>query len=832
MFGGALLMALFAIVVFVFSFTHASIFANWENILKKKLTRRTSLAIVSIVLGFITWSTVELSIYAGVTQEPVTQAILMRLRPLLIGASVIAVELEALILIWYWRENGSRPWKSRYLPGVILLWGILLSFTFIQPLHKYRYANTGSDNGVFRSLGAPILDVQIYLVVLLVLVVGIWTWKKVKPQMGGNTFLTKYSDIILSIVLWGIAFGVWMVAPLKGNWFVDVPRPPEYTFSPNSDAFLYEAVGQGLLVGAGLHHPQWGAMVLRPMYSAILALFHAIAGLRYVDIIWLQVASLAFFPVLVYNLTTRLHHRLSGVIAALLVICKEYNALLLADTITVSHAKLLMADLPATLGVVLVILLFVRWLQSPKNSFLPLVAGGAIGFFLLVRMEAAVLLMLIVISGLVLIPKKTELWLRGSGLVVVGFVLMVSPWVWRNWQQTGQVYLVAPKYEKYVIYKLFGFSDYPESTVPDVGVGGGAFASLSSSQNAMVSSAHETETGWSSRERFLQHVYNSQLQVFQYFPMSPHLLISTTNLLTQRNAGNFLETCCSPESYVRSLPYWWPEWDGTIMPESTISMGVILLISSIGIFGLWRQQGALGLLPMIFSIVYFGFLAFIERSGGRWIIEVDWISTVVVSVGMVELYAGFRNWSAGREIIHIQTNVIDKQSVPPSWKTFLTFGVILILGLALPLSEMLIPQRYTQEDIDAHLSRFLSAEAGVMSEDDQEQLTALLAHDDLELFYGRALYPRFYKANDGMVGIGGMYIRPFPRMEFFIVGTMNNFTFLPYPDVVQINFADDVFVIGRRGPESSYLELFGVIVFSDDGITPRHVLWSDQIGDS
>ncbi|MBT3392226.1 MAG: hypothetical protein HN413_17650, partial [Chloroflexi bacterium] len=85
MLGAALFVALAALGVLIFSFWRQAQFDQRERLLRERLAARKSIAFVTGVLMFFTWVAAELAIYAGIVQEPVMQAVLMRLRPLLIG---------------------------------------------------------------------------------------------------------------------------------------------------------------------------------------------------------------------------------------------------------------------------------------------------------------------------------------------------------------------------------------------------------------------------------------------------------------------------------------------------------------------------------------------------------------------------------------------------------------------------------------------------------------------------------------------------------------------------------------------------------------------------
>ena len=275
-------------------------------------------------------------------------------------------------------------------------------------------------------------------------------------------------DLVVSIILWAAAFALWNSIPLTANWFAAPPRAPNQVIYPNSDAYLYDTTGQSLLTGEGFK-TQNAPFAIRPLYALFLAGLHALGGPDYEPITWMQVAVLALIPVLLYWITHHIHNRVSGLIAAALLIFREANAIILGSSITTSHSKLLMADLPTTLGVMLLILLIIRWLQNPTQRLtLTLISGAVTGAFMLIRPEIAVLLpflgLVALLQLLFVYPRLSELnkveitlsnkafkkgvkiWTKGLLLIVIGLVLFLVPWIWRNYQLTGTIYLDSPSY--------------------------------------------------------------------------------------------------------------------------------------------------------------------------------------------------------------------------------------------------------------------------------------------------------------------------------------------------------------------------------------------------
>jgi len=826
--GCASVVDLSAFGLFLSSWWKRSWFEGLRDRLKVYAEKKAVSVIVISLCSAGALAGAQLAIYATVVEEPVVQAYLVRLQPLLVWLALICGQLMVLFFCWRFQTRRSNLFRQRDFLAIIAIFGLFLLIWAWLAKTGYGFAEETPERGVFHHPGTPLLGAQVVLGGVISL--GIWGLSKV---FRGRKFFSISSshvkmDLILGMLVWVATFAVWMSAPLKASWFADAPRSPNYTFSPNSDAYLYEAVGQSLLVGSGFWHPQWGPSVARPMYSALLAFFHLLGGPGYEDIIPWQVAFLATFPVIVYCLTSRLHTRISGILAALFVMLREYNAIVLADTITVSHAKVLMADLPAALGGALILLLVVLWVQNPRrNGVYPLWAGGAIGFFLLFRLEVWALFAGFAFAGLALWRHPSS-WIKGSALAALGFCLMVAPWVWRNWQLTQSIYIINPTYEQRIIEKLLGIGG--ASPAPDRAYASNhanKVASLLIPSRIRKADSNPTAQEWSSGEKLLHHYFNNQVQAILYLPMSSNLLFATVHSGIANQTADWYSMCCSSEGYVRDLPYWWSEWDGALASVSYLPMGLSLLVVSAGIHGLWKQQKFAGLLPFLTGAGYLLFLALMNRSGGRWILEVDWLSMVVYSVGLVEIVSGIATWISEKPGTNALEESTPNTSPQTFWHYFVPALLILLFGASLPLIERYVPRRYTQADIEARLNNLLADKNDMLSEDEELLLREVL-QADVSLWSGRALYPRYFQAGDGMDGMGGTYKRPFSRIEFFLVGSDNLWGVFPYSEAgVGFPHGAEVLVIGDQKTIHYTIEIAALIIYPTGRLMPNEILWSD-----
>jgi len=835
MLGGTLLLVFLSFGAIFFSFWRRISFERFERRLEDVFRSRKSLFVGLSICSLVAYAGGQLALIAPTIDEPVVSAFLLRLQPFFIWIALICVQSSAVILIWHSGSNSLRPSKNGLTFQSIVMFNLLV-FGWIWVINAgYGFAEETKSTGYFRGPGTPIINFQIILA--LGITFGFyWLWNKLveKDTKIGN-FVDNRLDLIIGIVLWVATFSLWMAVPLKPSWFADQPRTPNYTFSPNSDALMYDSIGQSLIVGSGFSHPHWGDAIRRPMLAGVIGLFHVIRGLGYEEIIVLQVALLAFFPVLIYFFTSTLHTRISGLLAAILIIFRERNAIVLADTITVSHAKILMSDLPAAIGVVFFLYLTYRWLKNPvERQHFPFVAGGVIGFFVLVRSEIGFLIPIMGIAGLWLLRGKPMVWAKGIALLSIGFLLMVGPWMWRNWRVTGNIYLDTPtninRVERIFEFLLDREDIFEQSSNNNIGYKDAVLIPEQQIENGGQESglfSQSEEEDFDKIENFLNHFINGQTQYFYTIPLSPQMLSAIAHLAADRSINGFLESCCSVENYVRDLPYWWGSWDGGLDNRSYISMTIALVIFSFGIVILWKKNKILGVLPLFAGSFHVMFFAFNRRSGGRWIMEYDWFSFIILSVGLVVVIQGIGNsLRTGSPQIESRFEGDLVYGSKTSWSMghYLTVAFLLFfLGASLPMSEILIPQRYSESEMISRIEALLGSEQSILSAEEKIELENLI-NQDVAIWFGRALYPRYFDQFDGIDGWKDHYKHRFSRYEFYNVGTINGWSLLPYVgDSVDFPHATDVLSFGCG--RSYYNNAIVMVLYPAGSDYPYDVLW-------
>jgi hypothetical protein len=389
--------------------------------------RRYGLLVILTTSGLILG--LYLALLAPDVSEPFSQAILERLQPLALwGSGFCAQTLLLLVLI----RHG--PDKEHFYPLGRIVGGILLAVSLLFLSWNLVVDTAFSVESRIRGwneLGTPIIETQVILgwtIGMMLLAVFYFL-----NQLPGSSRLKRFfsprtADILIVLLLWGVTVLLWNSVPLAPSWFVSEPRDANFEFYPNSDALKYDLTSQGLLVGENLQFIDT-PYIRRPVHALFLTALHLVGGQDYMTVTTLQIMVLALIPVLVYLLVGLLHNRVSGALAGVLIMLREANSIAIAETVTTSHARLLMSDLPAALCLVALVYVLVLWLRNPaSHRLLPVLAGGLLGACILIRPEMGVLLLPILFVVLINFWTKRRQIIRTASLFIIGAGLIISPW--------------------------------------------------------------------------------------------------------------------------------------------------------------------------------------------------------------------------------------------------------------------------------------------------------------------------------------------------------------------------------------------------------------------
>jgi len=726
---------------------------------------------------------------------------------LLLGLTLVSGLSVVLLMILGWKEIIKNWGKAVKEPGFWIPLLILVSLFIWIAITGNGFRGPAPNQGYFQPLTAPLIGIQVLLVGLAFfgLIRGAeWLKKKIPAGSGRleKDWLEKKipawsdrleSDWLILLVIWAAAFLLWMNVPLSSDYMIDVPRPPNFEVYLNSDAMYYEHQAQRLLVGEGL-----SPITEHPMYSLFLTGLHALDGDQYTGILPLQVAVLSLIPVFIYRLTALMGTRNAGGLAAVLYIILERNNLLLKSFITGPDVKTLMTELPALLALLCFMLFSLFWLRDPQRERLPaLAAGGFLGLASLIRMELLVLTPVFLLAGTLILRKQVRKWGIAVAPFLVGLILILTPWVIRNWQVTGVQYI-----DKYYVIRA-RWQSFEDIFKPDE----------EGLQKAPVSPSQTGEdddgNSWSRMsddffgDNFQNHFANSVSQLFLFLPSNHQPLLTVGSVINfpWETGGNlqggvpYFSTAPYLKRYARSLPYWWYDWEGGLAPRSVLPLLISLSLVSAGVYLMGRdssrQTGYLILVVFTYITVY----AFFGSSGGRFMLLVNWIPLVFFSAGLEGLARRFRILEEGKERpgwIKGEWRVWSSQKPHALWLGTL---ILVFVAISLQMIEIVLPPRYTEETLDQVRENLLDR---AQTSDQQGDRIQQILRGSQPLVYGKALFPRYFPAGEEMADDRQNTIPPstFSRLEFYLVGMKNIWVVIPLEESLPLPQGSEVIIKG------------------------------------
>jgi hypothetical protein len=673
--------------------------------------------------------------------------------------------------------------------------------------------------------GVPILPSQVVLGLVIVcamlVLAGVlaYLW-----QRAGTRFprrLSKSSlDILIFLLLWLVAAWRWGTEPLKPAYFVTAPMSPNYELYPYSDSSAYDLSAQQLLLGLGFESD-----VIRPVYSLFLALAQGASGIGYENVIAWQVPILALIPPLLYLVAKTIHHRLSGLLLGLLAVFHESNSIALSGVINVSHAKLLMSDMPITLGMILLSLLVILWLRhAGRKPLYPLLAGGTLAVFMLIRFQIILVLPAILICSWLALRKDPATWIKNGLVFIAALLLTLTPWVWRNYELTGKIILAdtSNPTQAGMVMKRYSLALPQDSSDRNPGETEEEYLERMTGSITSFALAHPLET-----IRFINaHFWHNQVATLLALPSSLPVLSALHKLeLWQANPQRFWSLCCTTTAYIRNLGYWANDWNGTLAANSTLPLAISLVMIALGLGATWAGTRYAGLAPLFISAAYTLGNALARNSGWRYNLPVEWVGMLFYAIGIVQMCF----WAA---------TFFKNTLIPPSWKneypeaegtapfpwkqaSLCALGFFLLVA-SIPLAERLIPNHFQALTPQSVLSSLYAAQS---DGGDRTQIKTFLKEENAVAFVGRIFYPRFYLAGEGAVSPNwaSYHMRDYPRLGFILLGPRRESVILRLdqpPDTFP-NAADSL-VIGCQ--RDTYVEAYLVAILTD----PQQMILSSR----
>ena len=653
---------------------------------------------------------------------------------------------------------------------------------------------TSTEEDFWYGAGVPILVWQ-----LIVAIIGGVIFLRFEPK-----WQSKHADLLICILLYIFTAFLWAREPLHKSFFFTLSSDPSPGFYPFADAATFDTASQFPLIGEKIFIFNT-VFFERPLYLSFLVYLHLLFGQDYEMLMAAQAGLFAILPVLIYLIGRSLDVRSVGFGSAIVAMLRGINSISASNMIDMANPKMILTDFPAAIGIALVILFICKLLQAAeRNWHYPVWIGGAVGVTLMLRTNALLLLVFIPFYVFFRFSNQWKQWLVCSGLIFLGGVAITLPWEMRNLALGGQMYgPITTKFQN-VIKQRYLPEPPPESSLPrdpeltsmilkhlqPISIMYGATAAI---QNRQVCDG----AFCFSSNHFLHNALTSLL----ILPTSP-ALDDLSHLIRDRN------------------PYYWKaEWDGTFEGTAPLFLILNLFFLASGITLAWKKKQLAGIAPLAVFVAYNISNGLARTSGGRYIVPIDWILPFYYLFGVFYIITWAANITGAKWDVFSKTfeqGIPNHNGTSQLAKALLVFAVLLGVGGLMPLSENLRQPRYQNMDPmgTLEINRPRIEDAGLKFDD----LGNFLQGTNARVFIGRALYPRYYKMNQGHATFAFYpYVTMgFPRMAFKVVGPTGELSVvLPGGDVPYLPHASDVLVLGCKGRD--YFDALAVIVLDDNG---------------
>jgi hypothetical protein len=719
---------------------------------------RANLAMMLIMGGvlivLVVWSFIFLSHFLDLFKDIGKYN---RLMPMLISYFFVGIELLVIVITAFYRvPNKNRkshrfPWK----PFLVALLVIGLCFLVIE-ITGWGY---GFTSIVIVSLGVPLLEGQIWYIagILLMISFAALAWNAIPD--GQRPHLVKHRDAVVFLVLWLIAVVLWASLPMpEHNYFAPSVRLPNFEKYPFSDAEQYDYNSMYVLYGTADNF-----VVSKPFYVSFLTILHAVAGLDYVRVVFLQTLVIALFPGVLYLIGKELHSRLGGIAIALLAIFREINSIQASSIANVSNSKLLLSGMMAALLASLLVYVIIRWFKAPgkKVSGHAFIIGGIIGAFILTRLQAMALVPFGILLAVVCYFKNFKSILISVLLMVLAVGLIIAPVLIRNHAITG-VYWVDNPSSSGGLYRYFIFEDDYEIEIPEAD-------SMEEQLNrniSVISSAFSRGFG-NIMQFMMDHFMRNEIS---------SMLIMPVRLGNQTQFLDFLKI---------SQPF----WAETYTQFNALNLFVLIansIIIALGFSYAFQHNPRAVLCIIGFHVIYSLSSAVVRLAGWRFILPVDWIIFAFYALGLVELITAFFQVAFRWDLRALASDWLayPTESVTKSltWRGYLIYGLLLLfIGGFIPLREVLFPSLVAEYDREDVCSAFISAMESSRTPQFADDVAAYCEDERTSALMGYGVYPRFFDEGEGYFNRPGNYyfsVQDYPRFGFRLIGKVNSFVFI------------------------------------------------------
>jgi hypothetical protein len=348
--------------------------------------------------------------------------------------------------------------------------------------------------------------------------------------------------------------------------------------------------------------------------------------------------------------------------------------------------------------------------------------------------------------------------MKNALLAFVAILIVMSPWLWRNWKMTGELVFENPVSQMSNLALRYNrVNGVDVDNMPLLGETSADYNARLTELAAEAINLNPSGIVKGIANSFLNHGVNNIL----LFPLR-NSLRSFGELWTPADA-------------------FWEAWEGRPTPSQGLLLALYVFLFGLGLVTAWQRIGWLGFLPLGVNLIYNLSTSVALISGQRFMLAMDWSMYLYYMLGLFSLLSFFLfmleggrpailKWYEANKFSFIRH--VDKKNLLQYIFTGLIFFCI---GASLPLSEMIFPQKYPQLLPDKVLNKPGFSSALEQAKIDAACFWDIVDENQLSMVQGRALYPRFYEAGAGetFTDSAGYKAVDDGRLVFQMIGQIN-----------------------------------------------------------
>ena len=689
--------------------------------------------------------------------------------------------------------------NKEFLRSFLIFLGIGLILIF---LINFSGIGITKEKNLWNTFALPIQNVQLFAVFLAAFLLIYFFGSRLNFEMN------KKKKGIAFFAIWIVAAVIWTSVPLQRHFFAPGPYAPEQQFFPYSDALSYDVEGQAAYYGFEYN---FSLLLVKPTVTFVSLLTHLLTGNQMNASMLLQSILYAILPAILFLLASEAGGTLCGMLSAVFCICQEWNALNTEKILTI-HSRLVMSEFLMQIIFVGFVYAVYKWIKHPSKAILyAALAGSLFTYGSYTRYTFLAFFPAMLPPLFIAFHKQIGRFLKSALVFLLAALITASPIAIRSFNYSGKIFPeFTGTFSAILLGQRFSSAMTPgkneetakplpteqapvESTVAVIPT---ETTSITPDASTSIPTEEEkpAELRWRIHpviDSILNHTVHNLITSLYVIP-SVFTFEDEEHLFTSENA------------------IWLPEWDGKRNAIQKIGATFILIVCAFALVYFYQKKNRLGLLIPYFWAVYALSIGVGTASGGRYIVPMNWVPILFLSVFCVSILNSF---FPKEGLIQHEEQISDKTN--KCWlktiavvSAFTAFFAVMVIFEKTRKAPDFVPAEkqldFIRESLDDHSI-------------DWDVVTTQVNSGIMNIGYGISIYPRFYYYKTGEHGSNIEFREEeYSRMIFTLLSDNSHHMVMPHTE--QINdFPTGSTVYSLYCSNNGYREALTAIVVKPDG---------------